>query len=185
MTMARMTMVVALGAVMATAASAAGAGADFERVTPEGYGDMLLAASKAYDGKRYEEAFQAFQRTACAGDKQSQSAIGRMYLLGQGVTRNDITGYAWLKAAAEVRFPGYQTITHQLEEAMTPEQRRIADPKAEKLIGLYGLRATNMSCRTAASRHGHIIDSIVCTPERDGPTLLVKQCVAEAPVAGG
>lgn len=185
MTMSRMTMLVVLATMVATVASAASAGAGFDRVTPGAYEDMLLTAGKAYDGKHYDAAFHAFQRTACAGDKQSQSAVGRMYLLGQGVTRNDIIGYAWLKAAGEVRFPGFQTIVQQLEQAMTPEQRSIADPKAEKLIGLYGLRATNMSCRTASSRHGHIIDSIVCTPERDGPTLLLKQCVAEAPAAGG
>ena len=173
------------GLMITSTVCAADAGADFDKVTPTDYADMLLNAGKAYDAKHYDEAFKAFKRTACAGDKQSQSAVGRMYLLGQGVTRNDITGYAWLKVAAEVRFPGYQTITKQLEQAMTPEQRKIADPQAEKLISQYGMRATNMSCHTAASRHGHIIDSIVCTPDRDGARFLLKQCAAAAPAAGG
>jgi len=149
---------------------------EFERVLPVQYSHMLRDAKFAYDEKRYDDAFRLFQRTACAGDKESQSALGRMYLLGQGVVRDDITGYAWLKVAAEMIFPGYQKIVHQLEEAMTSEQRALADARARQMIDLYGRAATNMSCSQNASRGGYVIDSIVCTPRREGNTMLLKQC---------
>ena len=184
--MAKTVPLVLLGAALfMRVTTALAASADFERVFPSDYRDMLFRAKNAYDGKRYDEAFHLFQKTACAGDKESQSAVGRMYLLGQGVTRDDFAGYAWLKVAAEVRFRGYQMIVQKLEQAMTPQQRAIADPEAAKLIDLYGLRATNMSCDAAASRRGHVIDSVICTPQRDGPQLLLRQCVAATPLAGG
>lgn len=149
----------------------------FERVFPVEYSQMLRNAKIAYEHERYDEAFQLFQRTACAGDKESQSALGRMYLLGQGTTRDDLVGYAWLKVAAEVLFPGYQKIVHQLEDAMTPQQRSIADVEASQRIAQYGLAATNMSCAKAASRRGHIVDQIECIPERDGGQFRLKRCI--------
>jgi len=152
----------------------------FERVFPLEYTQMLRNAKIAYEHERYDEAFGLFQRTACAGDKESQSALGRMYLLGQGTTRDDLVGYAWLKVAAEIVFPGYQKIVRQLEDAMTPQQRSIADVEASQRVALYGLAATNMSCGKAASRRGHIVDQIECIPERDGGQYLLKRC-ADAP----
>jgi len=148
----------------------------FERVFPIEYSQMLRNAKIAYEHERYDEAFEQFQRTACAGDKESQSALGRMYLLGQGTKRDDLVGYAWLKVAAEIHFPGYQTIVRQLEDAMTPQQRSIADVEANRRIAQYGLAATNMSCGKAASRRGHIVDQIECIPERDGGQFRLKRC---------
>ncbi|MEP7043114.1 MAG: hypothetical protein ABI843_08620 [Dokdonella sp.] len=152
----------------------------FDHVFASQYTEMLRNAKLAYEHARYDEAFGLFQRAACAGDKESQSAIGRMYLLGQGVPRDDLVGYAWLKVAAEIIFPGYQKIVHQLDDAMRPEQRSIADAEARRHIEQYGLAATNMSCGTAASRRGHIVDQIVCTPEHDGGQLLLKRCSGES-----
>lgn len=183
--MARMVLCVLLGVpLLAAAVAGSAASGDFERVLRGEYATMLLDAKKAYEGKRYEEAFAAFQRTACAGDKESQSAIGRMYLLGQGVTRNDTTGYAWLKVAAETKMRGYQSIVEKLEQAMTPAQRQIADPQAAMLVGEYGLRAANMSCSLASSRGGLIRDSVMCTPRSEGLQVLLKRCVAAKTVAG-
>ena len=156
----------------------------FDRVLSGDYREMLLKAKHAYGGKHYDEAFHAFQRTACGGDKESQSALGRMYLLGQGVTRDDLTGYAWLKVAAEVRQRGYRTIVEKMEQSMTPEQKRLAEPEATRLVELYGLRSTKMSCNLSATQGGHILDSVVCTPQDDGPNLLLKRCVAETPSTG-
>jgi hypothetical protein len=184
--MARTVLHVLLGAVVfIVAAGVARADDDFDRVLPGDYRQMLLDAKNAYDGKRYDEAFHAFQRTACGGNKESQSALGRMYLLGQGVARDDLTGYAWLKVAAEVRFRGYQAIVEKIEHAMTPAQHAIADPEATRLIGLYGLRATKMSCNLAASQGGHIQDSIVCTPRPDGTRMLLRRCVTDVKPPGG
>ena len=166
---------------MAHPAAAAGApSADFERVFPSAYTDSLRDAKNAYGDKHYDTAFKLFQRAACAGDKESQSALGRMYLLGQGVKREDLVGYAWLKVAAEVGLLGYQSIVGKLEGAMTPAQRKIADRLGATTVGLYGLAATHMSCQGYASRGGHIIDTIMCTPEIEGNQALLRRCVAGA-----
>src|SRR5664279_3382894 len=73
----------------------------FERVPEDVYQQMLHDGGMAYEHKDYPQAFKLTQRTACAGDKTSQEMLGRMYVLGQGVARDDLTGYAWLKLAAE------------------------------------------------------------------------------------
>ena len=167
--------------LIATAAHAADSADDpgFDRVFPSVYVDLLYDSKTAYEAKRYDEAFPLMQKAACAGDKESQWMLGHMYLLGQGVERNDLTGYAWLKVAAEVIFPGYQKIVKSLEGAMTPEQRKQADAGAARKIDLYGLAATNMSCGTHASRGGHIVDEILCTPRIEGQQLLLRRCAEE------
>lgn len=149
---------------------------EFEKVMPSEYANSIRDAASAYGAKRYDEAFTLFQRNACAGDKQSQSALGRMYLLGQGTKRDDLSGYAWLKLAAEFIFPKYQSVVRGLEEAMTPEQRRIGDALFADLSKRYSLGATNMSCNLSASKGGHIMDQIVCTPQDQGNRLLLKKC---------
>jgi TPR repeat protein len=174
----------ALGLSLAGSASAGAIYENFDRVLPADFRAMLLKAKHAYEAKRYDEAFATFQRSACAGDKESQSALGRMYLLGQGVARDDLTGYAWLKVAAEMRMRGYQTIVDKIEHSMTAEQKRIAEPEAAKLIENYGLRASKMSCNLTASQGGHIMDGVTCAPQEDGPNLLLKRCVDALPSVG-
>ncbi len=83
---------------------------------------------------------------------------------GEGTERDDLTGYAWLKLAAEFIFPKYQSVVRALEESMTPDQRRVADGLVADLGKRYSLGATNMSCNVGASTGGHIMDQIVCTP---------------------
>ncbi|MEO7324448.1 MAG: hypothetical protein ABIW82_06440 [Dokdonella sp.] len=174
----------ALGLSLAGTASAGNLYENFDRVLPAEFRAMLLKAKHAYETKQYDEAFTAFQRTACAGDKESQSALGRMYLMGQGVARDDLTGYAWLKVAAEVRMRGYQGIIDKMDKAMTPEQKRLADAEAAKVIENYSLRATRMSCNLTASQGGHIMDGVTCAPQDDGPNLLLKRCVDALPSVG-
>lgn len=154
---------------------------EYDRVFPADFRDMVRDAKLAYGREDYAQAFRLFRHTACAGDKSSQSALGRMYLLGQGTERDDLTGYAWLKLASEVIFPGYQRIVRQLESAMDAQQRALADEGASKLAALYGMAATRTSCQKNASRGGHIVDEIVCTPYREGNQLLLRRCVGAAP----
>lgn len=148
----------------------------FDRVERSAYADLLRDAASAYAAGQYEDSFVKFRRTACAGDKQSQSALGRMYLLGQGTRRDDLTGYAWLKLAAEVIYPKYQSVVRALEEAMTPDQRKIADERVALFRERYSLGPTGMSCSLSASKGGHIVDRIVCTPRSEGRRVLLRRC---------
>jgi len=167
--------------LLAVATAAAADNTAFERVPADKYEDMLREGGLAYDHKDYAHAFELNKRTACAGDKTSQAILGRMYLLGQGVARDDFTGYAWIKLAAEFKFGDYTSLARKIEAALTPMQRTRADARAAELHKNYGLAATNVSCR-GESRHGaYLIDAVVCTPQSDGGGMLhLHRCVDDA-----
>jgi len=162
----------------ATAASAADD--SFERVLPGAYQDLLHDASSAYDKKDYARAFELNQRGACAGDKTSQAILGRMYILGQGVPRDDVAGYAWIRLAADFSFADFTSLARKLEAAMTPAQKAAGEAKADVLRKNYGPAATNMSCHGESRRGVYLIDSVVCTPESEGGRLLLRRCEAAA-----
>ena len=130
--------------------------------------------------KRYDDAFPLMEKAACAGDKESQWMLGHMYLLGQGVTRDDLTGYSWIKVAAEFNDSEYRSTAKKIEEAIDPKQLPAVKAEAQKYLDSYSLRATHMSCNRAASQHGHIMDRIICTPQYDGQLALLRQCDAAA-----
>lgn len=170
-----------MGLLAFSAVASAADNAAFERVSAGKYQDMLREGGLAYDHKDYARAFELNRRTACAGDKTSQAILARMYLLGQGVARDDFTGYAWIKLAAEFKFGDYTALAGKIEAAFTPAQRTQADARAAELRKNYGIAATNISCR-GESRHGvYLIDSVVCTPQSDGGgMLLLRRCVDDA-----
>ena len=169
--------------LIATAAHAADSADDpgFDRVFPSVYVDLLYDSKTAYEAKRYDEAFPLMQKAACAGDKESQWMLGHMYLLGQGVPRDDFTGYAWVKVAAEFNQHEYRATVETIEKAIGPKQLPAVQAEARKFIDAYGLRAMNMSCNRAASQHGHIMDRIICTPKDDGQFDMLRRCAAEKP----
>jgi TPR repeat protein len=170
-----------MGLLAAAAAASAADNAVFERVSADKYADMLRDGGLAYDHKDYARAFELNKRTACAGDKTSQAIIARMYLLGQGVARDDFMGYAWIKLAAEIKFGDFTSLSRKIEGALKPAQLAQAQAAAAELRKNYGLAATNMSCR-GESRHGaYLIDSVVCTPQSDGGGMvLLRRCVDDA-----
>ena len=155
----------------------------FERVFPSVYSDLLYNSKTAYEAKRYDEAFPLMQKAACAGDKESQWMLGHMYLLGQGVTRDDFTGYAWIKVAAEFNSHDYHATVEAIEKAIGAKQLPAVQTEARKYVDEYGLRATNMSCNRAASQHGHIMDRIICTPKDDGQLSMLRRCAVDASAA--
>jgi hypothetical protein len=172
--------VIAAGAFEAGAAEPA-ADPGFDRVFPSVYADLLHDSQTAYEAKRYGEALPMMQKLACAGDKESQWMLGHMLLLGQGVARDDLTGYAWIKVAAEFNSHEYHSTVEKIENAIDPKQLPAVQAAAHRFVDEYGIRATNMSCNLAASQHGHIMDRIVCTPKDDGQFELLRRCAAPKP----
>jgi len=150
--------------------------ADFERVFPSVYTDLLFNSKTAYNAARYDEAAPLMKKAACAGDKESQWMLGHMYLLGQGVERDDLAGYSWLKVAAEFNQAEYRKAVDQIEHAIDRKQLPLAEAEAHKYVDAYNLRATHMSCNRSASQGGHIMDRITCTPRYDGQLALIRQC---------
>jgi TPR repeat protein len=150
----------------------------FERVPADKYEDMLRDGGLAYEHKDYPRAFELTRRTACAGDKTSQELLGRMYLLGQGVARDDFTGYAWIKLAAEFKFAEFTALARKLEQAIAPEQRAQANARADALRKQYGIAATNVNCRGESPHGVYIIDAVVCKPASDGGAqVLLHRCI--------
>ena len=181
---ARCAILVAFVAAAASGVAAAAADdAGFERVFPSVYNDLLFNSKTTYQAQKYDEAFPLMKKAACTGDKESQWMLGHMYLLGQGVARDDFTGYAWIKVASEFNSAEYRGTAEKIEKAIDPKQLPAVETEAHKFVDEYSIRATHMSCNRAASQHGHIMDRIVCTPRYDGQLALLRQCVDDAPAA--
>lgn len=150
----------------------------FEPVFPAAYQDMLRDAAVSYGNKQYDKAFAQFQRLACAGDIQSQSALGRMYIDGQGVQQDDLKGYAWLKMAAQIIFPKYQSVVKELEQAMTPNQKEVSSAMVADYMKNYSLAASGMSCEPAAMNDDPVPNEIDCTPIRQAERFMLHRCEA-------
>lgn len=86
-----------------------------------------------------------------------------------------------MNVATWVPFLTFPDVVAKIEQSLSSEQRAIAEADAKAKIEAYGLRATNMSCNKGASRGGHILDSIACTPQVEGSSMLLKRCM-DAPV---
>ena len=150
----------------------------FEPVFPEAYQDMRRDAAVSYGNKQYDKAFAQFQRLACAGDVVSQSALGRMYMDGQGAQLDDLKGYAWLKMAAQVIFPKYQAIVKELEESMTKDQREVSNAMVADYMKYYSLAETGMSCSPASMNDDPIANEMDCIPIRQAEQYMLRRCEA-------
>jgi len=171
-----------LGLAAIAANACAGDEAQFERVQYDAWYNSLRDAALAYDRKDYPNAFALYRHAACAGDKTSQSILGRMYLLGQAPTADDLTGYAWIKLSAEFSFAEFTSLARKLEAALTPEIRQHGNARADALRRLYGLSATNMSCHGESHHGGYVIDLVLCTPRNGGGgEFELRRCVDDTP----
>jgi TPR repeat protein len=160
---------------------------DFDFVPSAEYYDLHRDAAAAYGKKNYGEALEKFQRLACAGDKPSQAAVGEMYLTGKGVTRNDLTGYEWFKVASEFNFAPYRKVSKAIEGQLSPAQAQFTNERVIRMLSVYGLRATNMSCEVNSSMSyaSNMKNNVQCTPDNinSGTQFLLHRCVDEAPPA--
>lgn len=168
-----------------TASAIAADAGDFESMSRTSFVGLANDANNAFGNKNYAAAFAKFQRLACGGDKPSQAMLGRMYLSGQGIARDDLQGYEWLKVASEFDFPAYRAIVKKIESVLTPEQLKVTAARADELRQRYGLRATNMSCQQSSSStfSSNLKDAVACTPQLDGMNFAVRRC-EQADMAG-
>jgi TPR repeat protein len=173
-----LTLLVALAASSAAVAQNTTDLKVFEPVFPQAYNDMRRDAAVSYGAKEYDKAFAQFQRLACAGDVESQSALGRMYIDGNGVQQDDLKGYAWLKMAAQVIFPKYQTVVKELEQDMTSNQRDVSNSMVADYMKYYSLSATGMSCSPAAMNDDPVPNEIDCVPTRQAERVMLRRCEA-------
>ena len=64
------------------------------------YGTDLASANRAYQQKEYITALKEFTVLAEQGDAVAQLALGRMYMIGQGVKQDREEAVKWLNASA-------------------------------------------------------------------------------------
>ena len=172
-------------ALLALSSFAAAAPAEtppgFDSIDPIAYGEMFVDAVHEHQAGHLADSFRKFLRLACGGDKASQEQIGLMYLSGEGVVKNSAMAYLWLKVAAEFNFAPYRAIVKKFDKLLTPQQTKHFGELADELIAEYGLRATNIACRaeSSATFSSNIKDTVVCSPARNGPLLLVQRCYAD------
>ena len=165
-------MLAALGAGNAAATDDA-----FERMTYREFRYMLRDAHLAYQKDDHARAFELYRRNACTGDKDSQFALGSMYLYGQGTQADGLKAYAWLATAAEAREPKYQKVFAQVAQAVPSEHRKAAERAADELRSRYGMAAANVHCAMRAEA-GTKISKLECKPPIEVRTgyVEVKRC---------
>jgi TPR repeat protein len=91
----------------------------------------LYAATAAYEKKDHARAFELFRELAELGHPLAQETVAIMYVLGEGVKRDNVAGYAWAQISQESGPSAkVQPIIDQLEHSLTPEARvRVAELK--------------------------------------------------------
>lgn len=173
-------MVVAMATMAALLAGSAQAREDnFERMRYGDYRNMIKEGHLAYARGNFDSAFQKFTRNACGGDKDSQFALGTMYLMGEGTQPNALMAYAWYSVAAETGEADYRKSLEKLASAIPAEYMDSAKQMAEDMNTRYGERATRNYCQKRAEV-GTRVMKLECKPNIDPQTRFVdvKMCDA-------
>jgi TPR repeat protein len=142
---------------------------------------MLRDAHAAYEREDYEKAAERYVVTACMGDKNSQFALGSMYLMGHGVPADALKAYAWYKVASESREPDYLRAYERLDKVIPAEHRATAEAMAAQYLTDFGERATGVNCERRAEA-GTKISRLECKPPidpRTGKIEVKAVCLAD------
>lgn len=151
----------------------------FMRMTQSEYDLMVRDGHDAWQRSNDVSAQRNFLKSACAGDKDSQFALGTMYLTGEGAPADGLKAYAWYSLAAEIDDKRYRDAFAKVSELVPEQYREVAAAEGERLRQSYGLDATGQRCKMDA-QVGTRIQRRVCRPEiTGGPQsrfYLVRQC---------
>ncbi len=102
---------------------------------PDLFGEF--AGVKRYVNKEYAGAMKYFQIGAYYADKFSQLSIGLMYVNGEGVPKDMLTGYAWIDIAAEREYPDFVATRDRVKASLTPDELQRAQVIRDKLALRY------------------------------------------------
>ncbi|RUL64190.1 sel1 repeat family protein [Dyella dinghuensis] len=91
-----------------------------------------------YEKGDYAGAMKYFLLGARYADKVSQLSIGLMYLNGQGVPKDPVTGYAWIALSAERNYPKFVETRDSVWAQLDPDQRDKANEILKQLTAEYG-----------------------------------------------
>jgi hypothetical protein len=102
---------------------------------PDLFGEF--AGVKRYVHKEYAGAMKYFEIGAYYADKFSQMSIGLMYVNGEGVPKDLLTGYAWLDIAAEREYPDFVATRDRVKASLTPDELQHAQAIRDKFALRY------------------------------------------------
>jgi hypothetical protein len=102
---------------------------------PDLFGEF--AGVKRYVSKNYRDAMKYFEIGAYYADKFSQLSIGLMYVNGEGVPKDTLTGYAWIDIAAERDYPDFVATRDRVKASLTPDDLQRAQIIRDKLALRY------------------------------------------------
>lgn len=74
----------------------------------------------------YEEAVGNYRLAARWADKLAQFNLGMMYVNGDGVERDPLRGWAWIKLSAERGYPKNVQLAEEIWDQLDPQHRKIA-----------------------------------------------------------
>lgn len=80
----------------------------------------------------YDAAVGNFRLAAHWGDKLAQFNLGMMYVNGDGVDRDPLRGWAWIKLSAERGYPKNAAVAADIWNQFTGEHRKAANKILEK-----------------------------------------------------
>jgi TPR repeat protein len=98
----------------------------------------LAGAQKAYAAKDFEGAFQQYLEVATLGNLAAQENLAAMYVGGEGVTRDNVLGYAWAVIARE---NGGTAATQNIIDQLQPHLDDRSRARVQAVIDDFGKAA--------------------------------------------
>ncbi len=98
----------------------------------------LYTAVAAYEKKDHVRAFELFRELAELGHPLAQETLAIMYVMGEGVKRDNVAGYAWAQIAQETNPRAkVQPIIEQIQNSLSPDARA----KVDQIRNKFGRQA--------------------------------------------
>ena len=106
------------------------------------YAKLQKLADQYYEKGRYDKAYQIYSEDlARLGDKFAQFRAGYMHYTGEGVAKDPVTAYAWMRLSAERGSEQLRTAASQVWDRLDAGQRAAAKTEFDRLQAEYGDRA--------------------------------------------
>jgi len=102
-----------------------------------------------YKNENFESAFELFSGSAVQGLKKSQYMLAFMFLKGEHVNKSILLGMGWLGVAKESGEKDWVELYDNMYARANPTQQAMIDEKVRQYVELYGMDATNVTCKRA------------------------------------
>jgi len=105
------------------------------------YAKLQKLADKYYEKGQYTKAYKVYSEDlALLGDKFAQFRAGYMHFTGEGVAKDPVAAYAWMRLASERGAEQLTTAAGQVWDQLDAEQRTRAQAQFQQLQARYGDR---------------------------------------------